>query len=59
MSDTKNKQDKTTIGKESVEITRKEAIRKVSKYAAATAVATFIILNPKQSQATSPPSPSW
>lgn len=39
-------------------ITRTEAIKKMGKYAALTAVGTFIILNPKQSQAQSaPPDP--
>ncbi|WP_173424370.1 hypothetical protein [Psychroserpens jangbogonensis] len=38
-------------------ITRKEAITKMSKYAALTAIGTFIILNPKQAQASSPPDP--
>ncbi len=38
-------------------ITRKEAIKKMGKYAALTAVGTFLILNPKAAQAnsTSPP----
>ncbi len=41
-------------------ITRREAIKKTGKYAAATAAATFIILNPKQSQAASAvPDPGW
>jgi len=34
-------------------ITRKEAIKKMGKYAALTAVGTFVILNPKQAHATS------
>lgn len=38
-------------------ITRKEAIKKMGKYAALTAVGTFIVLNPKQAQASSPPDP--
>jgi len=38
-------------------ITRKEAISKMGKYAALTAVGTFLILNPKQAHATSPPDP--
>ncbi len=38
-------------------ITRKEAIKKMGKYAALTAVGTFIILNPKKSQALSLPGP--
>ena len=40
-------------------ITRKEAIKKMGKYAAITAVGTFLILSPKQAQAQStPPDPS-
>jgi hypothetical protein len=35
------------------EITRKEAIKKMGKYAALTALGTFIILNPKKAQAVS------
>ena len=40
------------------EITRKEATKKIgnySKYAALTALGTFIILNPQKAQASSPP----
>ena len=41
-------------------ISRKEAIKKVGKYAAVTAATMFIILSPKESQAQSPlPTPSW
>ncbi|MDC1492444.1 hypothetical protein N8376_03715, partial [Flavobacteriaceae bacterium] len=41
-------------------ITRKEAIKKMGKYAALTAVGTFMILNPKEAQASSaPPGPGW
>lgn len=36
------------------EITRQEAIKKMGKYAAFTALGTFIILNPKTAQAQSP-----
>ena len=36
------------------EITRVEAIKKISKYAALTALGSFVILNPLTSQATSP-----
>lgn len=36
-------------------ITRKEAIKKMGRYAALTAAGTFIILNPKQAQAQSTP----
>ena len=38
-------------------ITRKDAIKKMGKYAALTAVDTFIILNPKKAQAQSPARP--
>lgn len=50
----KNKQNS-----EKKNISRREAILKTGKYAAATAAATFIILNPKQSQAASLPDPGW
>lgn len=36
-------------------ITRNEAIKRMGKYAALTAVGTFLILNPQKAQATSPP----
>ncbi|MBU2922148.1 hypothetical protein KO504_12415 [Winogradskyella psychrotolerans] len=36
-------------------ITRKEAIQKMGKYAALTAVGTFVILNPLKAQSSSPP----
>ena len=36
-------------------ITRKEALKRMGKYAALTAVGTFLILNPKTSQAQSTP----
>ncbi len=39
------------------QITRKEALKKMGKYAAFTAVGTFLILNPQRSQAQSPPDP--
>lgn len=38
-------------------ITRKEAIKKMGKYAALTAAGTFLILNPQKSQASSPANP--
>ena len=48
---------------ESKKITRKEALKKVGKYAAFTAAATIVILNPKEAQAFSPgatpPPPGW
>jgi len=37
-------------------ISRKEAIKKMGKYAALTAMGTFMILNPKKAQAASSPS---
>ena len=39
------------------QITRTEALSKMGKYAALTAIGTFITLNPKKSQAQSIPSP--
>ena len=42
---------------ESNKITRKEAIKKMGKYAALTAAGTFLILNPKTAQAMSPEPP--
>ena len=44
----------------SAEITRKEAIKKIGtygKYAALTALGTYMILNPKKAQAQSPAAP--
>ena len=38
-------------------MTRKEAITKMGKYAALTAVGTLIILNPQKAQSQSPPDP--
>lgn len=41
------------------QISRKEALSKMGKYAALTAVGTFLALNPRKSQALSlPPPPS-
>ena len=45
---------------ETKEITRKEAIKKIGnygKYAALTALGTYLILNPKKAQAQSPAAP--
>jgi len=39
------------------QITRKEALSKMGKYAALTAIGTFIALNPTKSQALSVPPP--
>lgn len=47
----KNTENKTQ------EITRKEAINKLGKYAALTALGTFMILNPKKAHANSSPEP--
>lgn len=38
------------------DISRKDAIKKMGKYAALTAIGTFMILNPKKAQAASAPS---
>lgn len=38
-------------------ITRKDAIKKMGKYAAITAAGTFVILNPLKAQTSSPPDP--
>lgn len=46
--------------KDEEKISRKEAIEKLGeygKYAALTAIGTYIILNPKKAQASSPPDP--
>ena len=39
------------------QITSKEAMKKMGKYAALTAMGTFLILNPKKAHASSPPDP--
>ena len=49
------KENKNSIEKTPSGITRKDAIKKMAKYAALTAVGTFMILNPKQAQAQSAP----
>jgi hypothetical protein len=52
------KKDKNSIENTPSGITRKDAIKKMGKYAALTAVGTFMILNPKKAQAQStPPNP--
>ena len=51
---------KNKIKKNQEEITRKDAIKKIGdygKYAALTAMGTFLILNPKKAQAMSPSDP--
>ena len=40
-------------------ITRNEAIKKMGKYAALTAIGTLAILNPKKAQASSAPPNPW
>ncbi len=50
----KNTEDKTP------EITRKDALKKIGnygKYAALTAIGTYILLNPQKAQAASPEAP--
>ena len=39
------------------QISRKNALKKIGKYAALTAIGTYIILNPKKAQAQSPSDP--
>jgi hypothetical protein len=46
------KENKNSLEKNSSGITRKDAIKKMGKYAALTAVGTFMILNPKKSAST-------
>ena len=51
---------KEHISKKQEEMTRKEAIKKIvnyGKYAALTALGTYIILNPQKAQAASPETP--
>ncbi len=38
-------------------LNRREALKKAGKYAAVTALGTFLILSPKKAQASSPPPP--
>ena len=69
-----NIEDKENEEKTPSEITRKDAIKKMGKYATLTAMGTFMILNPKKAQAQSasggesddsddsgnpPPPPGW
>tara|TARA_B100000768_G_C11001856_1_gene258263 strand:+ start:298 stop:462 length:165 start_codon:yes stop_codon:yes gene_type:complete len=49
----KNKKTLNTADK----IDRSDAIKKMGKYAALTAIGSFIFLNPKQAQAQSPTDP--
>ena len=50
------KEDENSCEKNLSGITRKDAIKKMGKYAALTAVGTFMILNPKKSSSTIHPS---
>ena len=43
------------MNKNNDKITRKQAIKKMGKYAALTAAGTFLILNPKKAHANSTP----
>jgi hypothetical protein len=52
-----NKNKRTNQLGDSSTITRKDAIKKMGKYAALTAVGTFVILNPLRAQSSSPPDP--
>ncbi len=52
---TKNKQTENKSNK----LTRRDALKKAGKYAAFTALASLVVLSPKQSQADSPPDPGW
>ena len=45
------KENKNSLEKSASGITRKEAIKKMGKYAALTLVGIFMILNPKKAQA--------
>ena len=51
---------KKQIDKKQEEITRKDAIKKIGnygKYAALTALGTYMVLNPQKAQAASPEAP--
>tara|TARA_B100000965_G_scaffold353164_1_gene328832 strand:+ start:45 stop:191 length:147 start_codon:yes stop_codon:yes gene_type:complete len=43
--------------KQDKKINRKQALKKMGKYAGLTALGTFILLNPEKAQASSPPQP--
>ncbi len=52
------KNEKRTSEKcQAEEISRRDALKKVGKYTAVTALGTFLILNPKKAQAMSSPPP--
>lgn len=43
--------------KKDKKINRKQALKRMGKYAGLTALGTFILLNPEKAQAQSPPTP--
>ena len=45
------------MNKKNKKINRKEALRKMGKYAGLTALGTFMLLSPKKAQANSPKAP--
>tara|TARA_Y100000766_G_C18853357_1_gene579404 strand:+ start:1082 stop:1255 length:174 start_codon:yes stop_codon:yes gene_type:complete len=47
------KENKNIVNPKRSALTRKDAIKKMGKYAALTAIGTFTILNPKKAQAQS------
>ena len=47
------KENKNIVNSKRSVITRKDALKKMGKYAALTAIGTFTILNPKKAQAQS------
>lgn len=47
------KENKNIVNSKHSGITRKDALKKMGKYAALTAIGTFSILNPKKAQAQS------
>lgn len=52
---------KNQIGNKDQEISRKDALQKIGdygKYAALTAIGTYIMLSPKKAQASSPANPN-
>ena len=51
---------KNTLNKNDIDISRKDALEKIgsySKYAALTAIGTYLLLNPQKAQASSPEDP--
>ncbi len=52
-----NSKKKKDFNSSQESISRKEAIKKTGRYAAVSATAMFVILNPMKAQAGSPPTP--